>query len=78
MLRICTVGLPGLPPAPQLVNVPGFSGPYWGSMMVLVVYLVATVYVGVHEASRCSSNRWGGWIRTTDYPIQSLKAIKAM
>jgi hypothetical protein len=46
MLRVCTVGLPGLQPEPRVVNVPGFSGPYWGNLMVLVAYLVAAVYVG--------------------------------
>jgi hypothetical protein len=50
MLRACTVGLPsqtvgrpdvGPPPPPGL---PGFNGPYWGNLIVGVLYLGTALY----------------------------------
>ena len=53
MARVCTVGFPpptmgdrglgGLGP-PTPLGVPGFSGPYWGNLIVGVLYLVAARY----------------------------------
>jgi hypothetical protein len=58
MARVCTVGFPpptmgdrglgeglgplALPPAP--IDLPGFTGPYWGNLIVGVLYLVAAGY----------------------------------
>jgi hypothetical protein len=58
MARVCTVGYPSpimgdrglgqglgpltLPPGP--IDLPGFSGPYWGNLIVGVLYLLAARY----------------------------------
>lgn len=50
MFRACTVGFPTpnvgrpefAPPPPR--GVPGFNGPYWGNLIVGVLYLVAARY----------------------------------
>jgi hypothetical protein len=43
VMRICTFG--GIP-LPGGYGVPGFNGPYWGSLVVGVLYLAAAVWVG--------------------------------
>ena len=50
MARICTVGLPGVP-SQDAYGLPGFTGPYWGNLIVGVAYLVAAVYVAVRGRS---------------------------
>jgi hypothetical protein len=42
VVRICTVG--GIP-LPTGYGVPGFNGPYWGSLIVGVLYVAAAVWV---------------------------------
>jgi len=44
LLRVCTFGDPGLPAAD---GVPGFSGPYWGNLIVGIAYLIAGLVVGL-------------------------------
>jgi len=43
VVRICTFG--GIP-LPAGYGAPGFNGPYWGSLVVGVLYLAAAVWVG--------------------------------
>jgi hypothetical protein len=43
LLRVCTFGLPGLWPGDGF---PGFSGPYWGNLIVGIAYLIAALFVG--------------------------------
>ena len=45
--RVCTVGFP-VPPLPQ-PGLPGFNGPYWGYLILGIVYLIASVYVAVSK-----------------------------
>ncbi len=44
MLRFCTFGFPG-PFPPTGYGLPGFTGPYWGNLMMGVLYLVAAIVV---------------------------------
>jgi hypothetical protein len=42
----CTISmLPFLPS--NEANIPGFTGPYWGNLILGIVYLVAAVYVAL-------------------------------
>ena len=53
--RLCTVGSSsGQNPFPvsvmaALLGLPGFTGPYWGNLVVGIAYLVAAVYVAVSK-----------------------------
>lgn len=52
--RVCTFGFPGVQIAPTLaapLGLPGFTGPYWGNLIVGSVYLVAAVYVAFTKRS---------------------------
>jgi hypothetical protein len=49
MARICTVGFPGVPAPQDAYGLPGFTGPYWGNLIVGVAYLVAAVYVAANK-----------------------------
>jgi hypothetical protein len=31
--------------SPNEANIPGFTGPYWGNLILGIVYLIAAVYV---------------------------------
>ena len=48
-LGFCTFGFPG-PPVPSS-GLPGFSGPYWGSLIFGIVYLIAAFYVALTKRS---------------------------
>ncbi len=45
ILRICTVGFSSGNPFEPSYGLPGFTGPYWGNLIISIVYLVAAVYV---------------------------------
>jgi hypothetical protein len=47
MARLCTFGFPGIPGPQYVYGLPGFTGPYWGNLIVGAAYLVAAVYVAV-------------------------------
>ena len=46
LVRVCTVGFPSVG-LPQPSGLPGFAGPYWGNLVVGIVYVVAAVYAAV-------------------------------
>lgn len=48
-MRICTVGFPGIEgtSGPQPYGLPGFRGPYWGNLIVGIVYILGAIYVAV-------------------------------
>jgi hypothetical protein len=50
VLGICTFGFAGGPPLPSSY-LPGFGGPYWGNLIVGIVYLVAAFYVAFTKRS---------------------------
>jgi len=45
MLGFCTFGF-GVPNPPGF-EVPGFTGPYWGNLIIGVVYLIAAIYAAL-------------------------------
>jgi len=48
----CTISmLPFVPPNPNEGNIPGFTGPYWGNVVLGIVYLSAAVYVAFGKRS---------------------------
>ena len=49
-LGFCTFGVPGLP-APPSYGVSGFTGPYWGNLIVGIAYLVAALYIAFTKRS---------------------------
>ena len=44
-LQLCTLGIGGFH-LPAGYGLPGFTGPYWGNLIVGIAYLVAAVAVG--------------------------------
>jgi hypothetical protein len=46
-LGICTFGFASGPPVTAGYGLPGFAGPYWGNLIVGVVYLFAAVFAAV-------------------------------
>jgi len=47
----CTYLAFPLRPNNEALNIPGFSGPYWGNLILGVAYLIAAVYVTVTKHS---------------------------
>lgn len=47
-LGVCTTGVPNLPTELR-TSIPGFTGPYFGNLILGVVYLVAAVYVAFRK-----------------------------
>ena len=47
MSGICTFGFASGPWFPPSYGLPGFTGPYWGNLIVGVVYLIAAVFAAV-------------------------------
>ncbi len=50
MLSICTFGT-GVSNLLPVFDVPGFTGPYWGNLVLGMVYLVAAVYAAFTKRS---------------------------
>jgi hypothetical protein len=48
-MRACTFGDPALQGGWGLL--PGFGGPYWGNLLVGVVYLIAALYAALTKRS---------------------------
>lgn len=49
MLGVCTLGT-GIPNPPGF-EVPGFTGPYWGNLIIGILYLIAAIYATVRKRS---------------------------
>lgn len=49
MLGVCTFGT-GIPNPPGF-EVPGFTGPYWGNLIIGILYLIAAIYATVRKRS---------------------------
>jgi hypothetical protein len=47
----CTTVAFSIRPNNEALNIPGFSGPYWGNLILGVAYLIAAVYVAVTRRS---------------------------
>ena len=47
MWRVCTIGVGISFPTQHQIEVPGFTGPYWGNLILGLVYVAAAVYATV-------------------------------